>query len=112
MKKQEYIYNAKITEVYDGDTVTASIDLGFHVILQDQTIRLAEIDAPELKGRERLRGLAVRDWLRRRILNKEVVIETIRDKKETYGRWLGKIWIGDTCINDEMIELKLVDRYN
>ena len=111
MKKQEYIYKARITGVYDGDTVTASIDLGFHVFLNNQTIRLAEIDAPELKGRERPRGLAVRDWLRRRLLDQDVVIETIRDKKETYGRWLGKIWIGETCINEEMVAAGLVSRY-
>lgn len=28
-----YTYKAKIVSVYDGDTVTADIDLGLHVLL-------------------------------------------------------------------------------
>ena len=48
-----YLYKAKITKVYDGDTCTAIIDFGFH-IQQTMRLRLAEIDAPEIRGKERL----------------------------------------------------------
>jgi micrococcal nuclease len=111
MQKVDYIYKGKVTGVYDGDTITVDFDLGFFVTLKNQTIRLAEIDAAELKGKERAMGLAVRDWLRRQILNKDVVIETVKDSKETYGRWLGFVWVGDICINRKMQEDGLAPVY-
>ena len=46
-------YRAHIIKVYDGDTVTADIDLGFNVILKKQKLRLIGIDAPEIRGAER-----------------------------------------------------------
>ena len=58
-----YLYKAKITKVYDGDTCTAIIDFGFH-IQQTMRLRLAEIDAPEIRGKERPDGLKARDFLR------------------------------------------------
>ena len=39
---------------------------------------------------EKARGLATRDWLRKRILNKKVILHTA--KKGKFGRWLGTIW--------------------
>lgn len=111
MEKQKYVYSGIVTKVYDGDTITVDFDLGFYVSLREQTVRLAEVDAPEIKGREKLAGQAARDWLRRRILGKEVVIETIKDKKGTYGRWLAKVWIGNTCINDELIEKGIATKW-
>lgn len=91
-QKNEYIYNAEIISVYDGDTVTAIVDLGFNV-LTVQKLRLAEIDTPELRGSERENGLIVRDVVRKIILNKEVLIQTIKDKKGKYGRYIAKIYI-------------------
>ena len=45
------------------------------------------------------------------ILNKEIVLETIKDKKGKYGRYLGEIWLktdGDNYINvnDEIVKNK------
>ncbi len=41
-----YNYNAKCTRVVDGDTIDATIDLGFGVFVAKR-IRLAGINAPE-----------------------------------------------------------------
>ena len=87
-----YSYKAIVTDVYDGDTITVDIDLGMGVWLKKQKIRLADIDTPEIRGEEREEGLKVRDWLRNKILNKEIILETIKDTKGKYGRWLGKVW--------------------
>ena len=87
-----YIYRAKIIKVYDGDTVTAEIDLGFNVKVIEK-IRLLGINAPEIRGGERVAGLASRDFLRSKILDKEVIIETFRDRKGKYGRYLGTIYL-------------------
>ena len=98
-----YTYAAFVTEVYDGDTITVDIDLGFGIKLTDQKIRLFGINAPELKGKTKTEGIKSRDKLTELILNKQIKIQTIKDKKEKYGRILGKIWIDETLVNDVLI---------
>lgn len=85
-----YTYKARIIDVYDGDTVTAVVDLGFHITKQIK-IRLKGIDAPELRGDERAAGLVSKARLEELILNKDVLLYTFKDKQEKYGRWLGDI---------------------
>lgn len=87
-----YTYKAKITSVYDGDTVTAEIDLGFNIKITEK-IRLLRINCPEVRGEERNDGLISRDRLIEKILDKEVTIVTIKDKKGKYGRYLGEIYL-------------------
>jgi len=106
-----YRYRAEVIDVYDGDTVTVDVDLGLCIWVRRQKIRLYGIDAPELRGEDRGIGIKVRDWLRNRIANKRIVLETIKDEKGKFGRWLGKIWIDGVCVNDEMLELGLVKEY-
>lgn len=98
-----YTYSAFVTEVYDGDTITVDIELGFGIKLTDQKIRLFGINAPELKGKTKTEGIKSRDKLTELVLNKQIKIQTIKDKKEKYGRILGKIWIDETLINDVLI---------
>jgi micrococcal nuclease len=107
--KEQYSYRAVITKVYDGDTVTADIDLGFHIWMKAEKIRLFRINTPEVRGPEREQGLISRDWLREKILNKEVVLVTEKDKKGKYGRWLADIWLDDICINDELVSNGLAE---
>lgn len=111
MDKQLYHYKAKVVSVYDGDTCTIDIDLGLHTWIRTEKIRLNRINAPELRGKERAKGLASRDFLKSLILDKEIIIETIKDTKEKYGRYLGEIWLKDSDgkfsnINDEMVRNK------
>tara|TARA_B100000131_G_C17637060_1_gene418418 strand:+ start:175 stop:498 length:324 start_codon:yes stop_codon:yes gene_type:complete len=96
-----YEYEAIVTSVYDGDTITVDIDLGFDVILKKQKIRLLGIDTPEVRGSERTDGLISRDALRKKILGEQVVIKT--EKRGKYGRWLGTIYIESTNINQWLI---------
>ncbi len=88
-----YDYRALITDVYDGDTCTATIDLGFNIKQAKIKLRLHEINAPEIRGDTRLKGRASRDYLRTIILNKEVEIRTRKDSKGKYGRYIAEIWI-------------------
>ena len=60
MIPEPYEYNAIVTKVYDGDTITVDIDLGLGVWLKKQTIRLYGINTPELRGDEREEGLESR----------------------------------------------------
>ena len=53
-------YRCKVTRVIDGDTVDASIDLGFKIMYADR-IRLMGLDTPESRTankREKVLGLA------------------------------------------------------
>lgn len=102
-----YQYKALVTKVYDADTITADIDLGFHVSLKGEKIRLFRINAPEVRGPEREKGIISRDWLREKILNKEIILITHKDKKGKYGRWLADVWMDDVCINDELVNQSL-----
>lgn len=98
-----YKYKAVVTKVYDGDTITVDIDLGFGIIMKKQSIRLYGINTPEIKGEERPKGLEARDYLSNLVLNKEINLETIKDKKGKYGRILGIIWLEHENINDKLI---------
>lgn len=90
MKKPTYIYSAKIISVYDGDTFKAEVDLGFRSsIIID--IRLFGVDAPEIKGEERDQGLIVKEFVENLILNKDVIIKTYKDPKDSFKRWLAEV---------------------
>lgn len=97
-----YEYKATITKVYDGDTVTAVINLGFNVSVTEK-LRLARINTPEIRGEERPDGLISRDKLRERILGKEVIIRTEKDKKGKYGRYIAEIILEDENLNDWLV---------
>lgn len=103
-----YHYKATVESVYDGDTVHVNIDLGLKTWIMDEVIRLYGINAPELRGDERPKGLASRDRLKELIERKDIYLETIKDTKGKYGRYLGKIWIEENgkwiSINDRLVE--------
>ncbi|EFO32518.1 thermonuclease [Roseibium sp. TrichSKD4] len=87
-----YEYKAHVTSVYDADTITADIDLGFKAALKGVKLRLYSIDAPEMRGQEKEQGRISRDWLRERILGKDVFVRTYKDQTGKYGRWLAEIY--------------------
>lgn len=95
MDSQLYNYRALVTGVYDGDSITADIDLGFNIWMRGQKIRLYGIDTPELRGEERAAGLVSRDRLRDLILDKEIIITSYKDKSGKYGRWLATLFSND-----------------
>lgn len=102
-----YSYSALVTSVYDADTITCDIDLGFGVILKKQKIRLFGIDAPEMRGDEREEGIKSRNFLRSLILDKDILLKTMKDKRCKYGRWIGLIYQSDNSgkpINYLLIE--------
>jgi micrococcal nuclease len=113
-------YLAKVVSVYDGDTVRTDIDLGFNMLMKNQSIRLLGINTPEVRGDEKERGIEVRDYVREQILDKYIILKTYKDSKGKYGRWLGQIYYKkegevtaqdaiDTliCLNDELLELEM-----
>lgn len=106
-----YIYEADVIEVYDGDTITVNIDLGFNTHLHKQKFRLLYIDAPELRGDDKEFGKQVRDIVRDMILGKKVILKTFNDSKGKYGRWLCEVWVGDLNLNEWLIENQYAKLY-
>ncbi len=86
-------YNAHVEYVYDGDTITVDVELGF-TISKEEKLRLARIDAPELRGAERPQGLIARDALRELIDGKDITFTNEGTGK--YGRTIAEVYIDDT----------------
>lgn len=100
-----YEYRAVVRSVYDADTIRVDIDLGCNVWLHDEPLRLYGIDAPELRGSEREAGLVARDWLRKRLPEgAEITIDTKKDRKGKYGRWLAIVYLDGEDLNEALVE--------
>ena len=104
-----YTYEALVTDIYDGDTITVTIYLGFGIEYHKQKIRLANINTPELRGEEREAGLIARDALREKILHKKIIITTFKDKKGKYGRYIGELLIEEEILNEGVTTSTLVN---
>ena len=99
-----YTYKAKLDRVVDGDTVDANINLGFDITIHKR-IRLTGIDTPESRTRdleEKKRGLAAKNRLIELLGNGEFILESREVGK--FGRVLGTIHVGQTNINDRLVE--------
>lgn len=103
-------YSLKIEKIYDADTITVDIDLGFGVILDDQKIRFYRINAWEIRGADKEKGLAAKVRLQEMLLNKKVYLMPVKFKtksgfkKGKYGRWLGEIYVDGVNINDKLVK--------
>jgi len=101
-------YNAVLDRVIDGDTVDATIDLGFDTWKKTR-IRFYGINTPESRTRdleEKKRGLAAKDRL--------IEILKANDNKFVlkshgvgkYGRCLGELFVetlGETSVQETLI---------
>lgn len=100
-----YRYKAVVRSVYDADTIRCDIDLGCKVWLHNEPLRLYGIDAPELRGFEREDGLMARDWLRKRLPEgAEIIIDTKKDSKGKYGRWLAVVHLDGENLNEKLVK--------
>ena len=102
-----YHYAAQVQSVYDGDTCRADIDLGLNMWLRNEKLRLVRINAPEMTGPDKALGMASRDFLRGLIDGREIIIETLKDQRGKYGRYLAEIWVDQDGIwqnvNDALV---------
>lgn len=83
-----YYYRCDVVRVIDGDTIDCDIDCGFSIIQKKQRLRLAGIDTPESRTRnkaEKVLGLAAKDRLIA-LCGDEVFIKSLGKGK--YGRIL------------------------
>lgn len=95
-----YEYKARVINVVDGDTLDLDIDLGFdtHIVGGDNgRIRLYGINTPEKTGATKEAGLKAKVFVVDAVLGKEVVVKTMKDKNEKFGRILGTIIYKDAA---------------
>ena len=109
-----YVYKINITKIYDGDTITADVDLGFNTWLHNQKFRLIEIDTEELRNKDPIlkeKAYAARDYLRSLVIDRECTIKC--HGKGKYGRWLGELFIDglETSVNTHLIETGHARKY-
>lgn len=112
-----WFYKATVVDVYDGDTVRVVIDQGFNDLKganvdgnhRGVSLRLHGINTPEVRGEQRPQGLISRNWLRDQVLNKEIIIQTIKDKTGKYGRYLVILYKDNLNLNEELVKLGLAE---
>jgi endonuclease YncB( thermonuclease family) len=122
--KQNFVYRGSIDRVYDGDTIWATLDLGFDMLFRC-SIRLKGIDTPESKintrkyperkkekalaklAKKRMKELCGKEvWVESKKLLKGSTTDNVKEStaKEKYGRVLGNIYQMDgTNIADVLI---------
>ena len=86
-----FVYNAEVLRVVDGDTFELKIDLGFKIV-HENTFRLYGVNTPETRGKERPKGLKVKEYVKKLIEGKMIVVETF--KKGKFGRYVSEIYLG------------------
>jgi micrococcal nuclease len=99
-----YAYRAKIERVVDGDTVVLDIDQGLRTYRDNEWLRLFGIDAPEMVGLTRTAGEAARAWLTTRLGDDELVLCTIADRRDSFGRYLGVLFDDMGNVNEALVE--------
>ncbi len=82
---------ARVVLVYDGDTFLTA---------DSQAVRLLGIDAPESYQPG---GDIARDMLEKLVLGRAVRLESDRRDKDDFGRLLRWVFVGDTCVNVELV---------
>lgn len=86
-----YEYHALVRKVVDGDTMRLQVDPGLDLRV-NLTVRLHGVNAPEMSTQAGKDAKAwVASWLATQAPDGFVVLNTIKDRHEKYGRYLGII---------------------
>jgi micrococcal nuclease len=129
-----YQYRAVIKKVVDGDTLEIDIDLGLLVWIHGEKIRLLGVNTPEVYGVKKgspewFEGNKASTFVKAVLKEQDdVIVETVKDKKEKYGRYLAVVYIkidesylaglsgirnigNYYCLNDILIEKGFAEKY-
>ena len=114
---EPYCYNATVVRVVDGDTIRLDIDLGFDIVLRNQSVRLFKVDTPESRTRdlkEKSAGLLAKDVVNNFApVGSKVIVKTALDSKGKFGRLLGTLITEcNNNINEYLIQHNYAVEYN
>lgn len=92
-----------VEDVYDGDTLTVTLESG-----AVERVRLIGIDAPELRtnphgAADKVYGPQAQEYLERLVAGATVNLVLDVQERDRYGRILAYIYHGDSFINLEMV---------
>lgn len=105
-----------VIKVYDADTITIASKLPYNESpLYRLSVRLNDIDTPEIKGKgiseeEKEAAKNARNFLSNMILNKYVRLENIATEK--YGRILANVYFEDIHINELLLKERYAVKYD
>ncbi|MCI3279103.1 thermonuclease family protein [Streptomyces cylindrosporus] len=96
-----YEYAARCDKVIDGDTLDVLADVGFGIHVQ-QRIRLLGINCPEhgTVGGDDATAYT-KAWLEQH--GPDLVLRTVKDRREKFGRYLGQIIAGGRMLNNDLV---------
>ena len=103
----------KVIKVYDVDSITIVAKPYKDDNISRFSIRLADIDGPELRSqneREKEAAKKARDILQKKILDEYIYITNVKIDK--YGRYLCNIWLNNININEWLLTQNLVVQYS
>ena len=104
--KEDWVRNARVLRVIDGDTVELEFDLGFRMSFR-AICRLYGINAPEIRGASKTEGNIAKDFLcaRMELFGWNVIAKVYKDL-DKYGRWLVELSseVTDKTVNQSMID--------
>jgi len=102
-----FLYKCVIQRIVDGDTVDIDIDLGFGIWLRKERVRVAGIDTPEKRTRDKVEkvfGLAATAKAHTLIPEgSDCIVRTRRDKAGKYGRTMGDFVMTDGRLYTEVM---------
>lgn len=107
----KFVYSAVVEKVIDGDTIDATVDLGFRVYTKIR-FRLNGIDTAEVTSADpdiRSKALRAKARVADLILNKDVTIKS--SKADKYGRWLADVFVNDIHLNEQLLMEDLAKEY-
>jgi len=106
--KNLFTYEGVVTNIVDGDTIDIEFDLGFSIKFTER-VRLYGIDAYEptlRKGtteEKKKLGIEAKAYLIEKLQGQIVFVETIKDEKGKFGRYLANVSYKGTLINEDMV---------
>ena len=98
-----YNYKATVISVYDGDTITVDVDLGFNISTR-LTLRIINtfgyFDTPEIRRSTKVTEEQKEHGLIATLRAKELLVENSTiyiktSKDDKYGRWLAEVVLSD-----------------
>jgi endonuclease YncB( thermonuclease family) len=105
-----YEYSARLLHVVDGDTVDLDVDLGMHIHTK-QRVRLLGINCPEhgtIAGNDAT--AFTKAWIDEH--GPDLVLRTVLDRAEKYGRILGQVVAGGRMLNNDLVTAGLAVDYD
>lgn len=100
-----YEYRADVLKVIDGDTMDLQISVGFGIYVQHRC-RLLGVDAYETKpirhntDEQVELGKKLKEQMKEMLEGKSVLIHTVKDRGDKYGRYLVDMYLDDLYINN------------